>query len=381
SEGRNVIEFTGSGGAKIEFAINYQPQTNPNYVRVIWMTDRTENTDYAVPDESYEQDYVSRLQTAAELMQCFTAERMNDAGLGRRTFRLERDETGQVVVHTWSARFDAEQYYAMNDQEWYHHVNQWINSTYPDENAKNIVLAAFTRKDPESGRMKAHTALGGGNMGLFGSASVFSWPVSIEATTATFLDTSQFDTTKVHDDSVWRSNIWGLASTTIGATLHEMGHAFGLMHVEDERGIMRRGFDQFNRTFTFVDPPSGVNPRAVFFDSDREAHFAPISSSMLQWSRWFQLDSTPRQESDRVAIKFDLELDAYIFESESGIPWIGFLTGNFDVTAYLEFESSDIKTKVILTRDQINDLVGIDSAVAMIAIDRAGNIGRKDINN
>ena len=350
NQGRNVIELkTEDENHSIE--INYEPQTNPFYVRLIWMTDREGDTKFAVPSDDVPQDYAARLRTAAQLMQTFTAERMNNLGFGRRTFRLERDADGQIVVHTLKAPETAEYYYALPDRNWWSETYRWLNREHHDPFAKNIVLAAFTRKDPETGKMLAHTALGGGNLGLFGSASVFSWPRSIPDAVNVFHDATRVDPTRVHDDSVGRSTNWGLASTTIGATLHEMGHTFGLPHCKDRLGIMTRGFDHFNRVFTFVEPPSGRNREELMFSQQEEAYFAPISASYLQWTRWFRLDEQEPDNNKRPRITVDQEAKQVTVTSESGVAWVGFWVGP-DVYSHREFKD-DLPQKVELSFEDI----------------------------
>ena len=373
SEGRNIVGLrTGAGAKPLLLELNYQPQTNPYYVRLVWMTDNTGDTTFAAPNESVPQDYAARLRTAALLMQTFTADRMHELGYGRRTFRLERDADGQVIVHTLKAPHAADHYYAIGDNSGYWAaVGRWLNREHPAPKAKNIVLAAFTRKDPETGKMKGHTALGGGNLGLFGSASVFSWPRNIADAAEVFLDNTKVDPSKVHDDSAGRGTNWGLASTTIGATLHEMGHTFGLPHCTDGRCIMTRGFDRFNRFFALHDPPSRRGFRATEFRPDEEAYFARISASYLRWSLWFSLDEVERGEGGRPSILIDKADKRVVVEAESGVRWVGFWVGG-DIHAFQEFGDGDTApTKVELSFDEIGEKLGRKalSKVTTIATD------------
>jgi len=352
--GRNVIELK-TDDEQHSIEISYLPQTNPHYVRVIWMTDSDGDTTFAAPSDDVPQDYAARLRTAAQLMQTFTAERMHDLGFRRRTFRLERDTDGRIIVHTLKAPKKAEYYYGLQDGPWWGETYRWLNQEYDDPFAKNIVLAAFTRKDPETGKMKAHTALGGGNLGLFGSASVFSWPRTIPDAVSVFHDATRVDPTRVHDDSVGRSTNWGLASTTIGATLHEMGHTFGLPHCRDRFGIMTRGFDHFNRVFTFIEPPSGRNREEHVFAQEEEAYFAPISASYLQWSRWFQLDEQEPVSNERPRIVIDEEKKQVTVAADSGVAWVGLWVGP-DVYSHREFKD-ELPQKVELSFDEIGKLI------------------------
>lgn len=96
----------------------------------------------------------------------------------------------------------------------------------------------------------AHTALGGGGLALFGSASMFSWPVDPSEISARLLDETLVNPEISFDDG-HRGVRWGLCSTTVGACLHELGHCLSLPHpggdVRKKRdgGIMERGFGKY----------------------------------------------------------------------------------------------------------------------------------------
>ncbi len=374
--GENRIKLVDSSNSSSEFVLNYKKQSNPYYVRVIWMTDNSGDTDYASSYQNDPQNYEDKLDVAAKLLQTFTAERMHDIGYGRKTFRLELDDSGKTKIHTLAAPKAAAYYYGINDQQWYREINQWLNSKYPDPFAKNIVIAAYTRKDPETGKMKAHTALGGGNQGLFGGASVFSWPDSIQDITTTFLSEEMVDPKQVHDDSAGRHTIWGLAATTLGATLHEMGHAFGLPHCTDRFGIMTRGFDHLNRAFTFVDPPSRRNLKTVIFNEKEVGYFAPVSASFLQWSRWFQLDKPMTEDKARPVISFDHTTGNITLESKFPIRWIG-LWQKTNVSKFKELTGE--QKKVQIPADEWKALLGNDDLTTITAISENGGQARLNL--
>ncbi len=368
--GENRITLSADESKKTDLILNYKAQTNPHYVRVIWMTDKGGATNYATSYEKDPQNYLEKLDLAAKMLQTFSAERMFDAGYGRKTFKLELDgDTGKVKVHTLSAPKEAAHYYSIGDQQWYREINQWLNKEYPDPFVKNIVIASYTRKNPETGKMQAHTALGGGNMGLFGGASVFSWPDSIQDITHTFLSDEKIDPAKVHDDSAGRHTVWGLASTTLGATLHEMGHAFGLPHCTDPNGIMTRGFDKLNRAFTFVDPPGGRRLKAIPFQDNDVAYFAPISASYLQWSRWFQLDAPPFMDSSRPRITLFHESGDIKIESETPIHWVGFWQKD-SVSKFKEFTGE--QTNILIPAGEWKSILGSDDLTRISAIAENG---------
>ena len=376
--GENPIQLQ-AGDDVLKLTLTYKPQTNPYYVRLVWMTDNTGETKFATPTDDVPQDYEARLRTAAQLMQTFTAERMHDLGFGRRTFRLERDDAGQIVVHTLKAPEPAEHYYKLGDSNnWWRDVYRWMNKEHPDPYAKNIVLAAYTRKDA-SGKLKGHTALGGGNLGLFGSASVFCWPRDISTALDAFADDAKVDPAKVHEDSAGRGTYWGVASTTIGATLHEMGHTFGLPHCKDGLGIMTRGFDHFHRVFTFSDPPSGHNRSTKYFTEKEEAYFAPISASFLQWSRWFQIDQTEYADNSRPRIKVERDRQAVVVTANAGVRWVGLWVGD-EVYSYREFKGDDAASEVEISMDEVSKLLDGKMLSTVTAISANGQDGRIQAN-
>ena len=373
SPGKNLITLRTETAKPLEFELNYQPQSNPYYIRMVWMTDNGGDTTFAAPSDDVPQDYEARLRTAALLMQTFTAERMYDLGFGRRTFRLERDSDGKVVVHTWKAPERSDYYRDLGKS--YGPIARWLNREHHDPFAKNVVLAAFTRKDSQTGKMIAHTALGGGNLGLFGSGSVFAWPRNLADAVDVFQNDSKVDPSKVHDDSAFRGSYWGLASTTIGATLHETCHTFGLPHCKDRLCIMTRGFDHFNRVFTFYDPPSRRNSKARYFTRKEEAYFAPVSASYLRWNRWFQLDEVKYPDSERPRISIDNEKVTVTTTSTVGIPWVGFWVGS-DIYTYCEFKDDHIPSKIEIPREEIDQILKGKQLSTITAIGANGKSGR-----
>ncbi|MCW1886194.1 hypothetical protein OKA04_15760 [Luteolibacter flavescens] len=369
SSGVNKLELTDTGASEAaSLTVTYQPMTNPHHVRLIWLTDSSGATDYAAPEDGFPQNYEARVRTAALLMQCFTAERMHELGYGRRTFALKTDENGKVKVETIKSPHSREYYHGQkDDQRFWRETYQFLNTDHADPTAKNLVLAAFTRKDPATGRMLAHTALGGGNLGLFGSASVFSWPDSLANVQASFTDGRRVDATRVHDDSAGRNTWWALASTTLGATLHEMGHTFDLPHCKDPRCIMTRGFDGLNRFFTFSEP--WPNRPAGTFRPEEEAWFAPVSASFLRWNPWFQPDA-PRQPDGKPEIRHLAEQQSVEITAPAGVRVLGFWEGD-DIRTFREFRD-EAPAKVTMTREEIRKLVGEHQVTRISAMDDAG---------
>ncbi len=320
--GENRVRLQ-AGTAEGRITLVYRAPTSAHVVRCVYLTDSTGDTTYQSQRADEVQDYAGKLDTAMKLLQCFTAERMHDLGFGRSTFNLELDANGRVDVHVLRGERPAADEYALDDQAWWREVDGLVGRRLPHPSAKNVVVAAYTRFDPATRRVHGHTALGGGDLGLFGSAGMFAWPSRLDDVFATFADATSIDGARVHDDSAGRSTIWGLASTTLGAVLHESGHAFGLPHSTVPLDVMTRGFDRFNRVFSLVEPPPRSGGAPTEFTLDEAAAFAPVSAAALRASPWFHPDEAPAP-GDAPAVVFGDDGGATI-DAPSGVRYVGFL--------------------------------------------------------
>jgi len=313
-----------AGKDDLAFTLVYKPQTNSYFVRCVYLTDNTGDTAYQTPLKDDPQDYAGKLDTAMKIMQTFTAERNYDLGFGRRTFNLELDEMGKVKVHVFKQPEPAAVYCALNDQAWWGRVAGELAKSLPARHSKTVVIAAYTRFDPETRKVRGHTALGGGDMALFGSGNLFTWPSRLADVQPAFMDARRIDPKVSFDDSVGRSTFWGAASTTLGATLHELAHTFGLPHSREPLDILSRGFDYFNRVFTFEDPPSGRSARSVEFAEKDAACFAPVSAAALVPSRWFAMDEKTYGSRGETTARLDEASRMIVVESTQPICYIGF---------------------------------------------------------
>ena len=360
--GENRLRLT-SGQDVGTLVMTYNPQTNPYFVRVIYMTDSTGETAYQSQFDKDPQDYADKLDPSIKLLQTFTAERLHDIGLGRHTFHLEFDDNGRVSIHTLKGDQPAAFYYGLKDGDWYGHVYGWVKGQFADRHSKNIVIAAYTRFDPVQKKVFAHTALGGGDLGLFGGGSLFTWPSSLQDTFRVFGDETEIDATKVHEDSAGRKTVWATASTTIGATLHEMGHAFGLPHCSDGLCIMTRGFDRLNRVFTLVEPRSKHNRDPLVFAEKDAAYFAPVSATSLRASRWFQLDERPYEaEPKPPSLRLDSASGDLHISAPHGLRYVVFSVKG-DARGHRAFWEKEAAPpqEVVLKADEIKQLASDES--------------------
>ena len=143
---------------------------------------------YFIPnDREPDPDMDTKLDTLIKDVHKFYADQMEAHGFGRKTFRFEADENGNVVVHHVYGKYNEEYY---QDSGW-----KEINEQF--DRSKNIYFLAFDSKNPYfNGTTDEHSdyvivGVGTGNS-LNGTALI--------------------------------------PASNFSAAIHELGHAFGLQH-------------------------------------------------------------------------------------------------------------------------------------------------------
>lgn len=312
-----------AGRAELPLTLHYKPQTNPYLVRCVYFTDKEGHTDYQTPLEDDKQDWRGKLDTAMKLIQSFTAESLNDFGFGRRTFNIELDEQGKVKVLVLNGDRSMAEYHKLDGGQLYGHIGGMIRRKFRRPRTNYLAIPAFTRFDPKTGKVYAHTALGGGNFALFGGGDLFTWPNSLAEIQTAFMDATRVDPKQVFSDSVGRHTFWANASTTIGAALHELGHTFGLPHTTHPHDIMTRGIDRLNRYFTLVEPPHARRNRPYEFKPDEIGCWPPISGAALPHCRHFALDDRPWTNTNTTQVSLDTDKAEIVVTSDNGVRYIG----------------------------------------------------------
>ncbi|XP_037026861.1 uncharacterized protein LOC119067813 [Bradysia coprophila] len=107
----------------------------------------------------------------------------------------------------------------------------------------------------------ANAALGGGDLALFGTGCLYTWPKSITEVMHCFENAQIVDVRNFLDDSNSRKTFGGCFATTLGSVCHEIGHIFDLGHTQS--GIMGNGFDFVNRVFTVTNQTQELPKRVT----------------------------------------------------------------------------------------------------------------------
>ena len=305
------------------FTLTYKPQTNPYMVRAIHFTDKSGDTTYESQFKDDSQNYKDKWDAALKLLQTYTADEMNRQGYGRKTFNLELDEGGKVIVHVVKAGGTFEEMQKISGGDAYGVSANAIREQLPDGLYKNLVCVAFSRHIKGTEKATAYAALGGGNVALMGGACFYTWPTGVKNILKTFSSDVQIDIENFHADDIRRFAVWATAATTIGSGLHELGHAFGLPHTKDHRnGIMLRGADTLNRYLEFVDPPCRERAEYRQFGDDPEPNWSDVCAAALAPSRWFALDKRDYTEKNTIRFAIDRKTSELVVGSDDGLAFL-----------------------------------------------------------
>lgn len=365
--GPNRLTVT-AGGASKRVTVRFEPPATPYRVVPVYVTANDGDTRYTSPRADDDYDYRARIGTAALLMQVFTAERLNELGFGRKCFALDLDGRGRPVVRVQRLEEPASALRPRDGGDLWGFLYGILDKVYPFDRHKAMTVMAFTAYDGATQKAQAHTALGGGGLGLFGGAAMWSWPRNLREADDVFLDATPIDPTKALDDSAYRSTVWGLASTTMGAVLHEMGHTFGLPHVDDPNDVMSRGFDRFNRFFVSYEPNRKGRQDAKVHPLSEAAYWNPYYAAQLAAHPWFQ----PKGVAEAVgALTAKREGGVYRIASPSGLAFVGYETG--DPVKRYKVAKVDPGGLVLDVAGMFRDL-GEPEKITLRIMDRAGRM-------
>ncbi len=278
-QGANDIHLNSDSKA-IDLKLNYEPSNNPNKVQLVYAIGTNDDGHFfAAPGVVNNiESAKKRMALQGLMMQSATAEMMFKA-LGKRiTYTLVEDENGEPAVNIFQVSQTRDVLYKMDGLDIYSSILDQLK-TEEQNTYKYMVNMGFSSY--ENGRNLAHTALGGGNLALFGSLHFHACPETIDDISASFSNAARIDTSILPDDSAGRGTYWANCATGMGASLHELGHAFGLPHTD--YGIMMRGFDLFNRLFMITEP-GFLQP--LIRNAEYDAVWHPNDLQILFFSPW-----------------------------------------------------------------------------------------------
>lgn len=362
-----VLLFAGKDSVKLR--IDYAPPTTPLKVLTVWAKGKDEPEGYksALPGDPLK--IREKLDVSMKLLQCFYAEAMNDAGYGRKTFPLEFDKAGKVVVHVIELPKTGEEMRAMENNASWGYIYGQLAKQFPEDGTKWCTMLGFSGYDPATQKAPGHYALGGGSLGAFGTNTLMHWPTSFKEVGKVLIDTTLVDTTKMLDDSAYRKTVWSNVSTAWGAIAHEMGHTFGLPHSNDPYSVMSRGFDYFSRTFVVEEAPQARQTSWVAVKPDEHSRWDAYSAAKLNWNPYLQPAAVAKDGSPEPTIT--IEGDEITIKAPAGIRVWG--ADRDDVTAFFEqTREGTPATEKKLSRKELREKMGGKLPYRITVVDSLG---------
>ena len=366
-----------AGGVLHRFAVTYTPMTNPRIVRFVYMLAADSEGRFDAP-EGAPNDVASalrRIGTAAELMQTFMAESLDAEGFGRRTFRLARDKSGAPLVETFRSSLTTAQARAMRDYDLYFHLERELAALPDHDWAINVVILSTTHFDPAQQQVVSHTALGGNQLALFGSGGLHTWAESLDEVAARFLDERRIDRAALFDDSNGRGTYWANYATGVGAALHELSHCFSLLHPTNNKGVMMRDFDFFNRTFMVEEPESELGPAFAPVLPEQEPGWDRSSAVRLGFHRWLDPDNA-RYAVNEIPVLSETATSV-TFSSKAGVRHIAWGTNDFIAwhSEFLQVPPPSVTEQKSVLKERFPG----ETKLRVSVIDADGNIGEREV--
>lgn len=313
--GENMLKAL-SGKTTLKFLLDYKPQTNPLKVTTLYVLGSDSEEKFYSTQRNEKFPIREKMDIMMKLLQSANAEAMNAAGYGRKTFNLEFDANGKVVVHYIRLPKTAAEMRGLDNNASWGYIYDQVKTQYPEDNHHWAGLLGFTTYDSSTAKQSGAYALGGGSQAMFGSGTLQWMPSTWADVPLKMADATIIDSPAVLEDSAGRGTVWANVSTGYGALLHEIGHTFGLPHSADGFSVMSRGFDNFSRWFTAEDPQSKRSP-AVAFGKDQMMKWDPFFAFELNASPYFQPDGVtgkPAGES-----KITVTDDTVLLDAPDGI--------------------------------------------------------------
>jgi len=343
-----------SGISTMKFRLDYIPPRTRYKVYAVYLTASDAGDTYYTTDKKDRFPIRQKFDVALKLLQAFTADAMNRAGYGRKTFSLELDHDGKVITHFIKSPKKADELRSLDGNGIYSHAYDTIKIQFQESNSKWCCITGFTNFDPLTKKTSGHLALGGGAQGCFGSGSMQWWPESLKDVPKVFANTTFVDPDKTFEDSAFRKTVWANVSTAFGAMLHEMGHTFGLPHSPDPFSVMSRGFDHFNRSFCAIEPPVAGKTDPVTFTQDQLTRWDPFFAARLNYSPWFQPYELTTIENipGPIPPTITFEGDDVVIESTEGIRVAGAQNDGIP-SWFVEYKSGDPPKKLKLSRKDL----------------------------
>lgn len=328
--GINIVKLSAAGNDDTYLNITYSPRLSGPAVKFTYLTPSDTDGSFRAPfgvDNSLT-SAKKRYTLQALLMQSAWAECMYDRGYGRNTFSIARpiEDTSNVVFVKTADKTESEMQKYTNENlpgytclDFYSYVKSQVNPHSYD--IKNFVIPSSSSHENRylpNGEVisKAATALGGNDLAMGESTYLYKMPEDISGIDSILYNTDMGMETDTYP-------YWEQFGLSIGGGMHELGHCFGLNHLDsslmidwdnpetikrnsDNSSIMTYGFRHANRLFAvkdgngidFEDNVNQVNWNWGWTETENPADsFIQNDCQILSDSAWI-CDSTLYDEAE-----------------------------------------------------------------------------------
>jgi hypothetical protein len=370
SPGVNQIRLS-SQNINTALTLNYKPLTTPYKVVFIYLVPDAQHVgEDSVPWPDH-QDYSDNLSTAAKLLQTFMAERMNDAGAGRKTFNLEYDSEGNVLIHTMSYPASGEAMQKAVETKLgdiVDMVEQRVNYRFPSDRNQVVLFTSFENQEARG--------LTSYPIAIVGSSDISQWPKSLHEIRLAATD--------------WNAV---MHLSNIGPVMHELGHCFGCDHSSDQFSIMgvhwvsdqapsiTDGAYDFNRLFTVTDPAMRSSRKGAVYQDKEISHWEPYLACHLYYHRWLQPDAREFHDNRSITIRLNRSTQEYIIKSPYGIGAVQFYGPPLSkrefappAKTHYVFFKTNAPTKLQYKRADIHTKLDTTERIGIIVTDIEGNV-------
>lgn len=350
--GKNML-LLHSGSNSLKFRLDYKPSTNPYKVYAAYLTAADGKETYYSTDPKDTYPIKQKFGLALKLLQAFTADAMSRAGYGRKTFSLELDREGNVVIHFVKSPKNTAELRSLDPNATYAHAYDVLKTEFQESTSKWCGLMGFTSFDPSTKKTSGHLALGGGSQACFGSGSMQWWPAGLREVPRAMTNRKELNPAKTFEDSGNRHTVWANVSTALGAILHELGHTFGLPHSPDPFSVMSRGFDFIDRSFCSLEPPAAGKTDATAFTQAQLTRWDAFFAARLNYSPWFQPDGNNGGLFETASPpKINVDGDDVVIEAPYGVRVAG--AQNDRIPSWFEeFKGEDPPKQIKLSRKDL----------------------------
>jgi hypothetical protein len=223
----------------------------------------------------------------------------------------------------------------------------------------------------------AHTALGGGGVALFGSATLHTFAESLDELVERFEDTRDVMSLQppLFDDSGFRRSMWANYATGLGAILHEVAHAMDLPHAVEYSDIVNRGFDHVNRLVMTHERASIVTPAIRVVQPQHEPIFSTPNIGRLRWHRYAALDN--RAYSVSTPPQVSLVGQEIRINSAAGLRVVGYardVGGDWQMASGALLLGAQLTTSYTIPKASLSFLFPSESRIRIYLTDDQGNM-------